>query len=479
MRTLALAVLLTGLAIGPVHADDVADHPEVASQLRLLDEWITAQTKEIGLPGLVIGIVHDQEVVWSKAYGYSNVERETPMRSDSVFRIASHSKLFTAIAIMQLRDADKLQLNDSITEHLPWFDMRAAYPDAPDITIWHLLTHTAGLPRESNHPSWTEFEFPTLEELRETVAEQTTIYPTETIWKYSNLGLTLAGRIVEVVSGRDYEEYVETEIMAPLGMTTSSVGVPPDTHRRQLATGYGRRWPDESREVMPFVDARAFDPATGLSSSVEDMMKFLSWQMRLRAGNGTEVLQANTLREMQRVHWLRETWTGGTGLGFGVSHREERDLVGHGGSYPGYRTSTQLSTKEKVGVVVFTNGGDGNPGRYVNKAYEWVAPAIARATTKAEAPAEPDPAWTTYIGTYRSRGGERKVLIMNGELVLITPLSEDPMAGKTVLVPVSEHTFRMQGTGGGPHGELARFEVDGQGNVTRLFTGVNYSRRVR
>ena len=478
MKQLVFLAIVVCLWSAPAAAQDLADHPEVASQIKLMDAWIQAQMKEIGLPGLVIGVVHDQEVVWSKSYGHADVESGTPMRPDSIFRIASHSKLFTSIAILQLRDAGMLRLDDPITDHLPWFDMQNPYPEVEPVRIWNLLTHSAGLPRESDHPSWTEFEFPTDEDLRETVSQQQVAYPAATVWKYSNLGLSLAGAIVETVSGRDYEEYVETEIMAPLGMTSSSVGVPSDAHRARLVTGYGRRWPDKPRETMPFVDARAFDPATGLSSSVEDMLTFLSWQMRLRAGHATEVLRANTLREMQRVHWLREDWRGGNGWGFSISHREDRDLIGHGGSYPGNRTGTQLSPKENVGIVVFTNGGDGNPGRYLDKAFEWIAPAIARATATPTPPATADPSWTQYVGMYRSRGAERQVMILSDELVVISPLSDDPMAGKSVLRPLEEHTFKIEATGGGPHGELARFELDADGNVTRLYMGVNYSERV-
>ena len=477
-QLMSLIAVVACLWSASAAGQDLADHPEVASQIKLMDAWIQAQMKDIGLPGLVIGVVHDQEVVWSKAYGHADVERDTPMQSDSIFRIASHSKLFTSIAILQLRDAGKLRLDDPITDHLPWFDMQNPYPEAEPVRIWNLLTHSAGLPRESDHPSWTEFEFPTGEDLRETVSQQQAAYPAATVWKYSNLGLSLAGAIVETVSEREYEEYVETEIMAPLGMASSSVGVPSDVHRIRLVTGYGRRWLDEPREVMPFVDARAFDPATGLSSSVDDMLKFLSWQMRLRAEHVTEVLRANTLREMQRVHWLRENWRGGNGWGFAISHREDRDLIGHGGSYPGNRTSTQLSPTENVGVVVFTNGGDGNPGRYVNKAFEWIAPAIVRATARPMPPATADPSWTQYVGMYRSRGGERQVMVINEELVVISPLSDNPMTGKSILRPLGEHTFKIEGTGGGPHGELARFELDADGNILRLYMGVNYSERV-
>jgi hypothetical protein len=131
-----------------------------------------------------------------------------------------------------------------------------------------------------------------------------------------------------------------------------------------------------------------------------------------------------------------------------------------------------------VGVVVFTSADDGNPNRYLRKAFEWVAPAIARAATPEKPRPTADPTWTKYVGTYRSRGGDSKVLVMNGQLWLISPMDENPAESKSVLVPAGEHTFRIEGTGGGPHGELARFELDASGKVTRLFTGVNYSRRL-
>ncbi|MEC8952970.1 MAG: serine hydrolase domain-containing protein, partial [Acidobacteriota bacterium] len=248
-QLMSLVAVVVCLSSASATGQEVANHPEVASQIKVMDAWIQAQMKEISLPGLVIGVVHDQDVVWSKAYGHADVERNTPMQVDSIFRIASHSKLFTSIAILQLRDAGKLRLDDPITDHLPWFDIQNPYPEAEPIRIWNLLTHSAGLPRESDHPSWTEFDFPTGEDLRETVSQQQTAYPSSTVWKYSNLGLSLAGAIVETVAGREYEEYVETEIMAPLGMSSSSVGVPSAPHRARLVTGYSRRWPDKPRDV--------------------------------------------------------------------------------------------------------------------------------------------------------------------------------------------------------------------------------------
>ncbi|MDE3262147.1 MAG: serine hydrolase [Acidobacteriota bacterium] len=478
MRVLALLLVLL-FAAAPAVAQESPDSP-VQAGITLLDTWIQSQMEFGGLPGLVIGIVHDQEPVWVKAYGHASLDPPVPMSADSIFRIASHSKLFTAIAVMRARDAGKLRLDDPVTDYLPWFDIRNRHPEARPVTVRHLLTHTAGLPRESIHPAWTDFEFPEVEALRDTVSDQETTYATETKWKYSNLGFTLAGMVAEAAAGDSFADLVTDGILKPLGMDSTSVGPVPADQRDRLATGYGRRMPDGPREVFPFVDARSFDPATGLSSTVPDMLRFLSWQMRVRDRRSEEVLASNTLLEMQRVQWLHTSWNSGWGLGFSVRHTEDRDLIGHGGGYPGYRTQTQLSPGEKIGVVVFTNGGDGNPGRYLDKAFEWVAPALAAARAEKVKPAVWSSDWDIYLGTYRRRSGDTAVLRQENDLVILSPLSEDPSGSQGVLKPTdTPHVFRLESDGFGAHGELVRFEVSDAGEVTRIFVGVNYSRRVR
>ena len=476
-RQIVLAgAVLAALLLGPPARAAEHPDPKVQAGITMLDEWIRSHVEYEGV-GLVIGIVHDQDVVLLKAYGYSSLDPEAPMQEDSIFRIASHSKLFTAISVLRARDAGALRLDDEVATHLPWFDIENRHPKARPVTVRHLLTHTAGLPRESIHPAWTDFEFPEAEAVRDTISDQETTYATETKWKYSNLGFTLAGMVAGAASGKPFAELVNQGILEPLGMDSTSVGPIPADHQGRLATGYGRRMADGSRMSMPFVDARAFDPATGVSSSVPDMLKFLQWQMRVRDRKSEEVLATNTLLEMQRVHWVQSSWDSGWGLGFSVRHTEDRDLIGHGGSYPGYRTQTQLSPEEDVGVVVFTNAGDGNPGRFLDKAFEWVAPHLAK---EEEETVTYDPDWDIYVGTYRNRWGDTSVLRLEDELVIFSPLSENPDRSKGTLRSTDEpHVFRLESDGFGAHGELVRFQVNDEGAAVRIYVGVNYSEKVR
>ena len=175
-RPLTLVALL--LLANPIHATgELAEQSPVADAIALLDLWIEEQRTYRDLPGLSIGVVHDQELVWAKGYGTSDLETEAPVTPETVFRVGSITKLFTATAIMQLRDAGKLRLDDPVSTHLPWFEVKSSFEDEPEITVRHLLTHTSGLPRDAAFPQWTTHDFPTRDQVREALPGQDAIFP--------------------------------------------------------------------------------------------------------------------------------------------------------------------------------------------------------------------------------------------------------------------------------------------------------------
>ncbi|OAI48125.1 hypothetical protein AYO44_08005 [Planctomycetaceae bacterium SCGC AG-212-F19] len=488
MRMLAtlLGACMIGLLSAPTAAAQekrapLAAQEEVASAIRLLEAWIDTQVAYRQLPGLSIAVVHDQDLVWAKGFGFADVEKKIPAAPGTIYRIASISKLFTAVAIMQLRDQGKLRLDDPIEKYLPWFKIKPA-PDAMPITIRQLLVHTSGLPRESPHPYWSDFKFPSREEMIKALPSQEAPYPPETKWKYSNLGLAIAGEVVVAVSGEPFEKYVQKHILDPLAMKSTSVGVP-ESNKARLATGYGRRLPDGKRELRPFTDAKAIDPAAGVASTVEDMARFAMLQFRDGPATGSPVLKGTTLREMHRVHWLMPDWKSGRGLGFHIIHRDDGDLVGHGGWVAGYQTSVYFRPQDKVAVVAMINADDGSPypgtpDSVVDRAFKWVGPAIRKATTP-PADTRPRPEWQKYVGKYRSPWADSQVLLMNGKLVMINPTEQDPTGSLAKLVFVAEHKFRMEdGAASGPHGELVIFEMKDD-KVVRIKIGENFAHPVK
>lgn len=448
---------------------------ELATNIDLFSAWVEAQMAIRGQPGISVGLIYDQELIWSQGYGYANVEQKTPAASDTLYRIASITKLFTSTAIMQLRDEGLLQLDDPVHKHLPWFSIQNPHEDTPVVTIRHLLIHAAGLPREAAFPYWSTNNFPAISAVQAALPSQSLSIPTASDWKYSNLGLTLAGEIVAAISQTPYPRYIEENILRPLGMDNTYVETVPADHQL-LATGYGRRLPDGSRALSPHTDCGAITPAANMASNIEDLAKFAMLQFRGGARDDAQILSGPSLREMHRVQWLNDDWSAGRGIGYYVWRVGNRTWVGHGGALQGYRTELQVAPADKVGVIVLTNADDGLPLFYVQKAFEWLVPALINAKAASAPPSEASPDWARYTGRYRSAWGDSQVLVYKDDLVIITPSAPDPLATMTKLVPVAEHTFRMETKERfGANGELAVFEVDETGKVVRLNTGNSYT----
>ena len=469
-RTFSIVLLL---ALPFCCSAALPDDPEVKGAERLFASWIRGQIAYRNLPGLAVGVVYDQQLVWAQGFGFADVDAKTPMTPSTKFRMASHSKLFTATAIMQLRDAGKVHLDDAVVNYLPWFRIRSAKADDPAITIEELLTHSAGLPREAG-PHWSELSFPDVAGIQEFIEKNQAPYSPEIRWKYSNLGFTIAGMVVEAVSGEKWAGYVQSHIFNPLGMTSSSV----DRNVEGMATGYGQRMPDGSRAKMPFVDARAMGAATGITSTVEDMAKFVSLQFRQGPVGGSQILSTGALRQMHRIRMVENNWQSGNAIGFAVTRDRDKVYVGHGGSYFGYKTHTLMQIEPKVGVIVLANADDANPSEIALHLMQSVGEAVARVSHAAPATVSWDPSWSRFAGTYRSRiGGEVEVIELNQRLVTINPSGPYP-ENPTQLVPLGNGQFRVEAaTGGGPVGETVRF-VEQNGKVVRMYTGGSYSDRV-
>ncbi|WOJ97985.1 serine hydrolase domain-containing protein [Congregibacter brevis] len=447
------------------------ENPDVQASIRLFSAWLEGQIAQRELPGIVVGLVKGDDLIWSKGFGYADLSNKRPMTDDTRFRMASHSKLFTATAIMQLREKGLLRLDDPVSDYLPWFEFKTATADDPAVTVEHLLTHSSGLPREAG-THWSDYEFPTKKELQALLPERQAAFSPEVRWKYSNLAYALAGMIVETVSGQSWPAYLQDNIFDPLAMSASSV----DAEDPQLATGYGRRIPNQEREVMPFVDARSMSSATGLTSTIEDMAAFVSAQFREGPRGDNRILSTASLREMHRVRMLENDWTRGQGIGFSVMRVGDKLQVGHGGGYPGYTTHTRIQLDDEIGAIVLTNTLDSYPSQLSAQLMETVGTAVAKAT-KTDSEKRWDPEWARFAGIYRSPWGDFQVVEMNEELVLIN-INAPRLKIRSTLEPLTGDTFVIKAeTGGGPVGEVTRF-VEENGRVTRMINGDSYMERI-
>jgi CubicO group peptidase (beta-lactamase class C family) len=458
---ISLVVLSTSLA-----AQDAPDH---ANELALIESWLSAQRAYDRVPGISAAIVHDQQLLWSGASGFADIEDGREAQSDTIYGICSISKLFTGVAVMQLRDQGKVALDDPIAELLPWFNLQQSYADSPEITLRATLTHSAGLPRESDYPYWVgpDFIFPTRDQIKHEVGNQSTLYPAERYYQYSNLGLTLVGEVVAERSGEDYESYVRKHILTPLKMADTDTGFPTDSREPRVATGYAYQGRGDGLKAMPRYDARGITPAAGFSSTALDLAGFASWQFRVLAGEDKEVLAPNTLREMQRVQWLDHDWKVARGLAFGVYRVGGRTLVGHGGDCPGFNTRLFLDPQSLFAVSVMANRNRVDVDGYAGVILDILEASGSAASAENGGPH--DDGLDDFVGSYNLTpwDGEDLVFRWNDGLAVVTLPTMEPVKNMTRLRHVEGDRFRTVRSDETLGHELL-FRRDDNGKVTHL-----------
>ena len=453
----------------------------LAQGVRLFGEWLDAKIAYERIPGASVALVSDQDVVWSKGFGYADVASKAPATPDTIYGICSITKLFTAIAVMQQRDAGKLRLDDPVSTYLPYFTVKPTSTDDPPVRIRDLLTHSGGVPRESAHSYWDgpDFVFPTEQEVIAGLAGQKMLYPPERYFQYSNLGMTLAGELVERVSGQPYERYVRQAILEPLRLGRTTTSLPEGERGRALATGYGPLTRDGTRDVMPFYNARGITPAAGFASNVRDLGAFAAWQFRLLRNGGNEVLKAATLREMQRVQWMDPDWRTTRGLGFRVRRQGNETLVGHFGSCPGYRTEITLNPRRRLASVVMINAMSVNTEEIATQLLKIASAALAEGSKASGTTKQPPAEMERFAGLYRSVWGEFVVVPWDEGLAVLEVPTWDILDNLERLKPVGGSTFRRIREDGDDLGEEIRFDEGPDGRVTGLVWHQAHSFKVR
>jgi CubicO group peptidase (beta-lactamase class C family) len=336
----------------------------------LLDEQFAARKT----PGMVAALVVDGEVRWSKAWGVRDLASNAPADLDTVFRIASLTKSFTAIAVLRLRDSGKLSLDDPAEKYLPELS-QLRYPtrDSPRLTVRHLLSHSAGFPEDN---PWGDLQLGLgAEDFSRLLSRGLSFSRAPgTAYEYSNTGFALLGRLVERVSGRRIQDYLAAEVLRPLGMAATAwkrQDVPAD----HLASGYGHRapapgpqLPGDFREEAQLGDG-AYAAMGGLYTSMRDLARYAAFQLDAwppRDDADAAVLGRASRREMQQAarHSSLEVAPGdplrarARGYGYGLGAHESCDfdrIVSHGGGLPGFGSTLVLLPDRGIAFVGATN----------------------------------------------------------------------------------------------------------------------------
>jgi CubicO group peptidase (beta-lactamase class C family) len=467
-RTFATLLLLLLLAAAfPLLAADDDKPPTLPQALELARQWMDAQRAYEEIPGMSAAIVHDQKMLWSGGSGQADPATSRFATADTLYSICSVSKLFTSLAVMQLRDEGKLALEDPLSKHLPWFTMKAA-EGGRDATILGALTHSAGLPRESDFPYWTgAFDFPTREMIIERIAKQEALYPSDRYFQYSNLGLTLAGEVVSARSGKPYGQFVRERILDPLDLDATHPDIPLEEKGKRLAQGFSARHRDGTRTALPLFQTRGIAPAAGFASTANDLARFAMWQFRARDAKSDPILDPRTLREMYRPHFVDPDFETFWGIGFATWKDGSTVFVGHGGSCPGFRTSLALDPEKKIGLVVMANANGANVGRYAKAMYDIVAPAI-----KSNDAIEANVA--VYAGSYDASpwSGETLIFAWGDGLAAVDLPTMEPAKELERLRKTGEHTFRRVRSDGSL-GETYVFDVGSDGKAARVWVHSN------
>jgi CubicO group peptidase (beta-lactamase class C family) len=378
----------------------------IKSSLHLIDNWLDYQVYIKEIPGLAVGIAVEDELIFKKEYGYANLEKKTKLTDQHLFRIASHSKLFTATAIMMLYHEGKLSIDDKVSKYLPWFQ------STEDKQLEHI--------RIQNTAHWNSYKFPVLEEIKAQFQEKISFFePSETL-KYSNFGYTLLGQIIEIVSGQSYPDFIQKRIFSPLGMQNTVVDLDENNLARH-ATGYKRRLPQQKRKPFDHMPTKIMKSATGLSSTVEDLILF--YQAHL-FGNDT-LFPDFIKREMQRTQFKREgdEW----GLGFSLATIGDIALVGHGGGFPGFITRSCLIQDEKIILVILSNAVDGPALILRNGILGILNKLKGNKVEFSVKEKEKKPDFSSIVGFYANDWATSLYSQIGSKLVAISPDLDNPM----------------------------------------------------
>lgn len=430
--------------------------PAVRDALAYYDRWLEFRQTHLRVPGVQVAVHVDDEIALSTAYGHADLGSETPMTTGHLFRIASHSKTFTATAVFRLAERGRLRLDDPAGDWV--VDLAEHQSPLARVTVRELLTHAGGVVRDSADGDFWQLRrpFPDRDELLGIVREHdASVIARNDRFKYSNIAFGLLGMILERASGRTYAELLRREVLDPLELRDCGPDYEPD-RAGEYATGYSSLAYADARVPIEHVDTRALAAATGFYSTARDLVTYFSAHF-----TGDErLLTDESKRAMRHPAWP----TGKPGRryahGLAVVDVADRTLIGHGGGYPGHITSSVADPAGRIAVSVLTNAIDGPAEPLAHAGVRLID--LAADGTHDNAGDHLD----RFTGRFASLWGVADVVRIGDRLYLARPDQDDPVDDLTHLEVEGEDTLRVTETNGyASYGEPVRYDFTPGGTI--------------
>ena len=349
----ALLALLTLGAVRPPVAAAASARGASTPDLAAIDRYVEAQRRATRLPGLALGIVHGDRIVHLRGFGHANPSGQ-PVTPQTPFILASTTKSFTALAVMQLVEAGKIDLDAPVQRYLPWFHL-ADPTDSARITVRHLLNQTSGLADPSDSLTKGDGSDAALEHAVRALSTVAPIHPAGQAFRYANMNYATLGLVIQAVSGQSYEDYVQQHVLGPLGMTNTYTS-PLEARRHGLATGH-RYWfgrPVAFQEPYN----RAAVPAGYLSASAEAMGHYLIAHLNGGRSGTVRVLSPAGTAQLHRpgVKIPAADRDLAYAMGWYVERSNGVSMLWHPGNAANFHADVMLAPQDRWGVVVLANG---------------------------------------------------------------------------------------------------------------------------
>ena len=422
--------------------------------LSYIESWLKFNFRNSTISGLSVAIQHKNEVLLSEAFGYSNLSTNTKLKTSSLMRIGSVSKLITATAAMKLVEDGQLGLDDKVLDHLSWFESKLDNRVA-SVTIRHLLSHSSGLFRDGENPEYwlLKKSYPNVDELMDYIGHAQVTFDVGECFKYSNIGYAFLGMVIEKVTGTDFSTHIREQFLADLDLSE----IYPDVVRgveNRLAYGHTSKLFDHA--VLPLdshIHSNSLSAATGYCSSARALCGFLATHFY---GNNS-LISDSSKRAMHQGCWLIAAEKHIYGYGVVEFEGRKRRCFGHNGSFPGFSASAKFDPVRNLAVTILTNNTNGP----VHLISDRIIHIINFFQDQKASENELD----RYEGRFFSVLGVADIVSVNGQLIEMDPSNWGGFESFDRLDPIGLDTFRIESENGYAFpGEKVIYKFDSEKN---------------